>query len=140
MADINHEIKIQAPLEKTFKALSNLDDLKSWHTAHIEGIPAINETLTFKGSGKPTFLWKIVQVEPNKKVIWECLEGPGDSPGTKAIYTLSKVNDHSTLVELAHTSWPDQQGNFRKCNTLWGILMHHFKNYVETGKANPAIQ
>lgn len=139
MADINHEIKIQALPEKTFKALSNLNDLKGWHTAHMDGKPELNGTLSFNGIGKPVFLWKVIELEPNKKVVWECIEGPGDSVGTKATYTLSKTADERTLVELSHTSWPDQQGNFRKCNTLWGILLHHLKNYVETGKAAPAI-
>lgn len=139
MATINHEIKIQATPEKTFKALSNLNDLKAWHTAQIDGKPELNGVLSFKGNGSPTFLWKIVQLEPGKKVAWECIEGPGDSVGTKAIYTLSKTPDNRTLVELSHTSWPHEEGNFRKCNTLWGVLLHHLKNYVETGKAEPAI-
>lgn len=139
MADINHEIKIQASPEKIFHALSNLNDLRAWHTAHIEGQPVLNSVLSFKAAEKPIFLWKLIQIEPNKKIAWECVEGPGDSAGTKAIYTISKADDNRTLVELSHTSWPNQQGNFRKCNTLWGILLHHLKNYVETGKANPAI-
>jgi uncharacterized protein YndB with AHSA1/START domain len=139
MADINHEIKIQASPEKTFKALSTLIGLKAWHTAHIDGKSELNGVLSFNGTGKPTFLWKIIQFESNKIVAWECVEGPGDSVGTQAVYTLSQTADDRTLVELSHNSWPDQQGNFRKCNTLWGILLHHLKNYVETGKIDPAI-
>jgi uncharacterized protein YndB with AHSA1/START domain len=139
MAEINHEIKIHAPLKKTFKALCDFNELKCWHTAHIEEKTNGDRVLIFKGTGRPTFLWKIVESEPNKTVSWECLEGPGDSAGTKAIYKLSETDDTRTLVELSHTAWPDQEGNFRKCNTLWGILMHHLKNYLETGKTDPAI-
>lgn len=140
MAAINHEIKIQASLEKTYKALSNLNDLMAWHTAQIEGRSDLNEVLSFKAPGKPTFVWRIVQLEPNKRVGLNCIEGPGDSIGTKVIYMLSQTEDNRTLVELTHTSWPDHQGNFRKCNTLWGILLHHLKNYLETDKASPAIK
>lgn len=139
MADIDHEIKIHAPIDKTFNALIDLKELKAWHTASIEGNPGLNQVLKFKGTGKPIFSWKLVELDPDKKVAWECVEGPGDSPGTQAIYTLSKTDDNRTLVELSHTSWPDQEGNFRKCNTLWGILMHHLKNYLETGEPDPAI-
>lgn len=139
MADIDHEIKIQASLEQTFKALSNLNALKAWHTAHIEQKTSSENVLSFQGTEKPTFLWKIIQLEPNKKVIWECLQGPGDAAHTKVIYTLSKAPDNRTVVELSHISWPNQKGNFRKCNTLWGILLHHLKTYLETNKANPAI-
>lgn len=139
MTDINHEIKINAPREKIFKALSTLNGLKSWHTAHIEGNTALHEILTFTSSGKPSFRWKIAQLEPSQLVEWECVEGPGDSVGTQVIYKLSTTEDNRTLVELSHAAWPGEQGNFRKCNTLWGILLHHLKNYMETGKAEPAI-
>lgn len=138
MADINHEIKIQTSLEKAFKALSNLNDLKKWHTAHIEEKGRGEREFNFMATGKPAFLWKMIRIEPNHQVTWECLEGPGDSVGTQAIYKLSKKDDQ-ILVELSHTSWPDQEGNFRKCNTLWGILLHHLKKYLETGKTDPAI-
>lgn len=140
MANINHEIKIQASPEKTFKALSTLSDLKAWHTSHIEGKAELNDVLNFHGIDRPAFSWKVTQFEPNKLVVWECIEGPGNSVGTKASYAVSKTEDNRTLVELSHTAWPDQQGNFRKCNTLWGVLLHHLKNYVETGKIDPAIQ
>lgn len=140
MAEITHEIKINAPLDKTFKALSTLNGLKSWHTADIEGNLSPNEVLTFKGEGKPVFRWKIIKIEPNKELVWECIEGPGDSIGTETIYTLSKTSDNCTLVEMSHTSWPDQGGNFRKCNTLWGILLYHLKKYVETNHPEPAIK
>lgn len=139
MADINHEIKIQAPPDKVFKALSTLAGLKAWHTTQVEGKPELNGILSFSGEGKPTFRWKVIQFEPAKTVAWECIEGPGDSVGTQAIYTISQTEDNRTLVELSHNSWPDQQGNFRKCNTLWGVLLHHLKKYVETDAKDPAI-
>lgn len=140
MADIHHEIKIEASPEKAFKALSNISELKAWHTAHIEGKSEVNGVLNFTGKDKPTFSWKVTQVEPNKKIAWECIEGPGDSVGTKVLYTLSPTKDNRTLVEFTHSSWPHQEGNFRKCNTLWGVLLYHLKNYVETGKSNPVIE
>lgn len=135
MADIHHEIKIQASPEKTFKALSTLSGLKAWHTAHIE---EQDGALRFSAADKPTFLWKLT-LHKGKEVVWECLEGPGDSVGTKAIYKLSETDDGRTLVEFSHTLWPNQELNFRKCNTLWAILLHHLKKYVETGKTDPAI-
>lgn len=135
MTTIDHEIKIEASPEAVEKALSNLNDLKAWHTARIEGKPG--GVLSFEGTDKPVFEWKI-SVD-HRSITWECMEGPGDSIGSKAIYSLSETDDGKTLVELQHTSWPDQEGNYRKCNTLWGILLHHLKTYVETGKRAPAI-
>lgn len=139
MTEINHEIKIQAARDSVFNAMTTLDGLKSWHTANIEGNPQSNGTLTIKAAGKPTFKWKIVNTEP-EKLTWECIEGPGDSVGTQAIFKLSKTDDAKTLVECRHVGWPGTHDNFRKCNTLWAIILYHLKNYVETGKVNPAFK
>ena len=79
MSDIQHEIKIQASPERVFKALSTVDDLRSWHTAKIYGKLELNETLNFQGTDKPIFHWKVIRVEPNKQIVWECVEGPGNS-------------------------------------------------------------
>jgi uncharacterized protein YndB with AHSA1/START domain len=140
MAEIVHEIKIAAPASKIFTALTTQDGLEAWHTARIEGTPQLNAIITFEATDKPLFRWKIVKWDPDKKLVWECVEGPGDSVGTQAIYTLAPTEDSGrTVVGLSHTSWPHEQGNFHKCNTLWGVLLHHLKKYAETGKAEPAI-
>lgn len=31
--------------------------------------------------------------------------------------------------------WRCTYGNFRKCNTTWAVLLHHLRDYVETGYA-----
>ena len=39
-----------------------------------------------------------------------------------------------------HAGWPGTHGNFRKCNTTWGVLLHHLRDYVETGDAATAFE
>lgn len=139
MAEIKHEIEILAPIHKCFIALTTVSGLKSWHTAHIDGDANLGGGLTFKATEKPAFVWKVVEYREDESITWECLEGPGNAKGTKAIYTLIKIDDNNTLVQFAHTKWPHEEGHFRKCNTLWGILLHHLKGYLETGLSDPAF-
>lgn len=139
MANINHEIKIKAPVEDVTKAINTLDGLKAWYSSHIEGSTKLNDSLVVKSEGKPSFTWKIVESDPKKKIVWECTQGPGDSVGTQAIFKISKDHDGRALLEFSHTEWPGEHGNFRKCNTLWAILLHHLKEHVETGKVEPVI-
>jgi len=140
MKNIEHEVKIKAPIEKVFKALTSLQELKCWHTADITGSTKQQEVMTFAGKDKPSFRWKTIGLEPNKKVVWECIEGPGDSVGTQAIYKLSETDNKHTILEFSHTKWPLEAENFRKCNTLWGNLLYHLKKYTETGSADPVIK
>jgi hypothetical protein len=72
-------------------------------------------------------------------VAWKCAAGPGDSPGTIVSFHLSLLADGRTLVEQDHQGWPGTHGNYRKCNTYWGVLLHHLKQYVETGVPAPAF-
>jgi uncharacterized protein YndB with AHSA1/START domain len=139
MAEINHEIKIKAAPDRVFAALTTVEGLKSWHSAHVEGHVSVGRVLKFVHSGKPTFRWEITELDAPKRVAWQCVEGPGDSVGTRAIFELSPTDDGRTLVECAHMGWPGTHGNYRKCNTLWGILLHHLKQYAETDKAAPAF-
>jgi hypothetical protein len=52
---------------------------------------------------------------------------------------LATIPDGRTLLEFAHTGWRDDDGNFRKCNTLWAILLYHLQRYLETRKGEPAF-
>jgi hypothetical protein len=46
---------------------------------------------------------------------------------------------NGTVVELDHDNWPDGHEAFTTCNTLWGMLMGHLKDYAETAKAAPTF-
>lgn len=140
MEAIDHEIKIDAGPEAVYEALSTLEGLRAWHTAEIEGSTELNSSFTIHATGKPLFQWKVVEAIPSTKIRWECLKGPGDSPGTFADYQLTPIAGGKTLVVLQHSGWPDSEGNFRKCNTLWGELLHHLKKYVESNRPEPAFK
>ena len=139
MTDINHEIKIKAIPESVFAALTKADGLKGWYSAHVEGDGMPGHAWRFRFTDRPTFLWEVTESTAPTRVVWRCVEGPGDSVGTDVTVQLSQPEPDSTLVELAHTGWPGTHGNYRKCNTHWGVLLHHLKEYVETGVASPAF-
>lgn len=139
MAEIAHEIKIKAPRDRVFNALTTLEGLTSWHTTRTQGNARVGEVLQFESAGNPPFRWEITRLDPPKHLEWKCVEGPGDSVGTKVSFDLTDTADGRTLVELAHSGWPGTHGNYRKCNTLWGILLHHLRVHAETGKRGPAF-
>jgi uncharacterized protein YndB with AHSA1/START domain len=135
MPDINHEIKINAAPEAVYQALTSAAELAKWHTVGTNGN---NETFTTHPSDGPTFEWKILKRDPNT-VEWECLAGPGHSAGTIAHFRLSPGDDGRTLVEFSHTGWAETDGNLRKCNTLWAVLLFHLQQYLETKQAKPTF-
>lgn len=137
MAEIGHEIKIRAPQNTVFAALTTLEGLRAWHTSRVDGNPDTGGVIAMHT--EPKFEWKVLKTDRPHRVEWECIKGPGHAVGTRARFDLSPSADGRTLVELSHAGWIDTSGNYRKCNTRWGILLHHLRKYAETGKAEPVF-
>ena len=140
MPEIDHELKIDATPEQVYGALTTLDGVKGWHTPTASGTGEVGSEWVLPFADHPEFGWEITASDAPSIVVWRCTRGPGDSVGTTATFTLNATEDDRTLVELQHAGWPGTHGNFRKCNTTWGVLLHHLRDYVETGSAAPAFE
>lgn len=140
MPEIEHEIRIAASPEQVFTALTTPAGVKGWQTPNAEGSGDVGSTWVFGFADHPEFAWEIVTSERPTEVVWHCVRGPGDSVGTTATFTLSPTADGRTLLEHVHGGWPGTHGNFRKCNTTWGVLLHHLRDFVETGDTAPAFE
>lgn len=140
MPEIEHEIKIDASPEKVFDALTTPDGVKAWHNPGAEGSGEVGSTWVFGFADHPEFAWDVVYSDAPSQVVWRCVRGPGDSVGTTATFTLSPTEDGRTLLEHVHAGWPGTHGNYRKCNTTWGVLLHHLRDFAETGDAAPAFE
>lgn len=139
MPEIDHEIKIDATPERVFAALSTLDGVTGWHTPTATGTGAVGSEWVFSFADHPEFGWEVTESEAPSRVVWRCTRGPGDSVGTTATFTVAPVGTR-TVLELQHAGWPGTHGNFRKCNTTWGVLLHHLRDFVETGDAVTAFE
>jgi uncharacterized protein YndB with AHSA1/START domain len=133
MAEISHEIRISGKPEQVFEALTTLEGVTSWQTPHAEGTGVVGTEWVFTFTGRPVFAWEIIASESPDRVEWRCTQGPGDSVGTTARFAISPAADGRTLLELTHAGWPGTDGNFRKCNTIWGVLLYHIQQFVQTG-------
>ena len=139
MAEIEHEIKLRASASSVFAALSSRAGMQGWHTALVEGTGAVGSIWHLQFPGQTNFGWLVTSSDADRRVAWECVEGPGDSVGTDVEYLLTALDDGRTLVEQRHSGWPGTGGNFRKCNTLWGVLLHQLSQYVETERPAPVF-
>lgn len=140
MAEIRHEIKISGTPQQVYDALTTVDGLRAWHTPLAEGTGDVGTEWVFRFTGRPEFVWAITESVPASAVAWRCAGGPGDSPGTTVTFGLEPLDDGRTQVELTHAGWPGTHGNFRKCNTIWAVLLHHLGQYVETSQPATAFE
>jgi uncharacterized protein YndB with AHSA1/START domain len=137
MAEIKHQITIQAAPETVYAALATQAGLRSWWTA--------DATADEKAGGKAefgfdkrgmVFRMKIEKLDPGKLVVWSC---HGDHPewtGTLLTWTLTPEGGGATL-RFTHSQWKSFSDFCAICNSSWGELIHRIKNYVEGRKPGP---
>ncbi|TJV33741.1 MAG: hypothetical protein E5Y18_14640, partial [Mesorhizobium sp.] len=52
-------------------------------------------------------------------------------------YVFEDMPDGRTHVSRKHGGWPHREGNFQKCNTLWGAMLFQLKR--SSRAANPRL-
>jgi uncharacterized protein YndB with AHSA1/START domain len=128
MAEIQHELKIRAPRPKVFSTLTDRMALERWHRAKVS---AGEREWRIAYPDGTVFRWNVVESSPGR-VAWRCVEGPGQAVGKEASFAVTEAGNDRTLVEFAHAGWPGTDGNYRKCNTRWAILLHQLQREAET--------
>lgn len=134
---LRHAVNIAADHDKVLKALTTLDGLKGWTMAEVSGGGGVGARWALKYPEGPTFVWEIIAHDEHR-IAWKCVEGPGDAAGTSVTFDLGKTPHGRVHLSFDHAGWPHQEGNFAKCNSLWGMMLHHLRAYVEKGKVAPA--
>jgi hypothetical protein len=125
-----HAVKIQGDPAEIQHALTTAQGLQGWNDAKVSGGGGVGARWTFAYDDGPTFEWEVVRQDADS-VSWKCVQGPGDSVGTTADFHLSKEPDGRVHVKFEHAGWPHTAGNFAKCNSLWGKMLHDLREHVE---------
>lgn len=138
MADILHLLNIKTNSEKVFDAITTREGLSNWWTTATEARPELGSIVTFRF--RPSYYneMKIVNLEKNEKVEWECIKGDPQWIGTKLIFNIESQNN-ATILRFFHTGWKEATDFFAACNYHWGLYLKSLKTYLETGKGNPHI-
>jgi len=137
MAELKHQIGIQATPDKVFSALATQAGLRGWWT--------VDTTADEKAGGKAefgfdrrgmVFRMTIDKLEAGKRVVWSC---HGDQPewnGTVLTWELSPAGDGTTL-RFTQSGWKGATEMYAMCNSTWGELMYRLKEYVEGRNPGP---
>lgn len=90
MTPIKHLFHINAPLDKVFKALSDLEMMAKWYTTGIKGKFQVGEEVSFEFANLTTFKFKIIALKMNHSILFECVESAWDNIGHIMKYELEE--------------------------------------------------
>jgi uncharacterized protein YndB with AHSA1/START domain len=142
MVDIVHRVGIKAPASKVFAALSTIDGLAAWWTRSTSGSSKVGGTIVFRfqtpnGDEIGGFDMDVLELTPEQKVRWRVKAGPDEWVGTDIEFTLSRQDDY-TIVLFGHRHWREEVEFMAHCSTKWATFLLSLRDFVETGKGQPA--
>jgi uncharacterized protein YndB with AHSA1/START domain len=137
MAELRHQISINASAEKIYAAITTSAGLAGWWTADSKADDRIGGKAEFGfEKRRMVFRMTIETLEREKRVVWRC---HGDHPeweGTTLTWSIAREND-ATVLRFTHGGWKSMSDYCVMCNSTWGELMYRLKNYVESGRPDP---
>lgn len=136
MPSIKHYLIIRSSPEKTYKALTTRKGVANWWTPQTEIGSKVGDINIFDFGERYHNRMKITNLEPNKTVEWECLEGDKEWTGTTFTFDLEE-KDGVTILRFVHGNWKEETDFFASCNYHWGYYLRSLKLLCETGKGTP---
>jgi uncharacterized protein YndB with AHSA1/START domain len=136
MVDILHKVGIKSSsLDEVYQALTTLDGLSSWWTSSTQGESNVGGVLLFR-FGAGGFDMRVLELDPNKRVLWRVVDGPQEWIGTKVSFDLKQEGDW-TIILFKHEGWKKPVEFMHHCSTKWGVFLLSLKSLLETGKGAP---
>ncbi|WP_410222473.1 SRPBCC family protein [Pedobacter sp.] len=135
MTAILHKLSINAPVEKVYEAITTQKGLSGWWAKQTTAKPELNFINTFTFGNSLTEM-KIIQLVPNKKVEWLCINANEEWMNTHISFDLEEKNE-KTIVRFSHTDWQAATDFFADCNFNWAKFLYSLRLLCETGSGNP---
>ena len=132
MPSIKHLFHINAPIEKVFKALSDVNDLSEWYTSIVNGEVKLNSVITFEFVNLASFKFKIVKFIEGKSIHMECIESPWDNVGHVSKYDLDR-NEDKTRVRYTYEGFSEMDDSYAGMNFSSGKYLESLRQFCQTG-------
>jgi uncharacterized protein YndB with AHSA1/START domain len=136
MAVIKHYLIVRSSPEKIYKALTTKVGAANWWTVQTEIGNKVGDINIFDFGERYHNKMEIVDLQPNKRVEWKCIEGDKEWIGTTLTFEMEKKDDHSVL-KFTHADWREETDFFASCNYHWGYYLRSIKLYCESGRGTP---
>ena len=137
MNDILHRVGAKASVAQVYQALTTVEGLAAWWTTDTVGkgndLGGVLE-FRFPPGG---FDMKVIELEPDQRVLWEVVGGPDEWIGTHVRWELSQV-DEWAIVNFSHEGWKEPVEFMHHCSTKWATFLMSLKALLETGKGEPS--
>jgi uncharacterized protein YndB with AHSA1/START domain len=140
MADILHQIPIQASPQEVYEALTREQKLKSWWTDDVSTDAMEGGIAEFRfEAGRVVFRMRVDRLSPGQEVAWSLMDpAPPEWGGTRVTWELTPADGGTSLL-FGHRNWASTDGSFAAINYNWAYYLTSLKAYLEQGKGTPHL-
>ncbi|MBF4484330.1 SRPBCC domain-containing protein [Flavobacterium sp. CSZ] len=136
MEKIEHINYIKSPIAAVYKTLTTQQGLGVVWTTELIVKPEVGFVNEFNFGDNDNTKMKIVELSPNKRILWECTDSDPEWIGTKISFDL-KEEDGVTSVVLKHFDWRELTEFYQWCNYNWAMFLLSLKSHCEDGEGTP---
>lgn len=135
MHDVMHLLRIHAPPEHVYEAITTAEGIRQWWTRDAVIEPKVGAAGEF-GFNRKRFVAKITveELNPATRVRWRVANSAWQ--GDEIAFNL-KTDEGNTTVLFAHRGFPRADEGFASATTRWGFYLLSLKRYLQTGKGTP---
>ncbi len=132
MHDIRHRVGIAAPRHRVYEMLSSTEGLEQFWT-QTEGRAEEGGRLSFFfGDSTPGAVMEVVELSPDTRVVWRCVEGPAEWVDTTIAFDL-KDDGAETVLSFTHGGWREPTELLHHCSTKWATFLIGLRSGLEGG-------
>lgn len=140
--DFTTSISVDQSPEQVFTAVN---DVRGWWSEQIEGgTSKLNDVFIYQYKDVHLSKMKLVEVIPNKKVVWHVLDNyfnftkdKSEWIGTNIIFDISQ-KDGKTQLRFTHQGLVPQYECYNICFDAWtSYIQGSLKKLITTGKGRP---
>jgi hypothetical protein len=133
-------------VDKTPKeAFDAINNVRGWWSQQVDGgTEHLGDEFTYRRLDLHSCLMKLIEVVPNKKVVWLTLENnfnftqdPSEWIGTKPTFEISE-KDGKTEIRFTHEGLVPVHECYNICHDAWSFyIQKSLHNLIMTGKGEP---
>lgn len=121
---------------------------RGWWSKEIKGgTKKLNDEFTFEVEGVHFSKQKLMEVIPNKKVVWQIteasmsfLKNKSEWTGTKVVFDISKKGDKTQLT-FTHEGLVPEAECYGACAPAWTqYVQHSLLQMIKSGKGDPNLE
>ena len=128
MHQIEHLLHINAPLNKVYEAIKDVENIKQWYTTDI--VDNLDNTKTFKW-GEMFLIAKCNEIQ-NERITWEFLESSMPIESLFMTYELSE-NEGKTRVRFTYGNFSEKSDFYANQNFSSAKYLESLRQFCQTG-------